>query len=257
MGTINLTAPTCYAEMTESQTRYVAELLIRSTEEEKIWIKCFIKFTGIRPVLGNSSSYYFTKKGLKGFFYISYEEILSFSKKLDFTTKNYEGIRPPAKIGQYHSCDELLRDTIFAQYIDAENYYQQYIFTEDKEALHNLMATLFRRKGEKYTNDLSSSHIRRMKKSSEADKQMTLMWFIGLKKSFTHTFKYLFETVENSDGTYVPDMVTIVHNQMRMLTSGDVTKEEKVLEASTWSALSELNDQCREIKNLKPETQNY
>ncbi len=248
--TIDLTAPRDYSEMTEKQVRYVANLQIKGNNEEAIWTKCLIKFTGIRAIGGTSEVYYFAKKHLKGFFSMTIEETLEFSKKLNFVTKRYIGIRPQAKIGKYRPCDELLRDITFQQYLDAENYYQEFIFTKNVDALHNLMATLFQIPGHEYNNELTNKAIKRMKRCSEVEKLMVVMWFVGIKEYFSNNFKYLFSraNTDEDDPTTAPDMLGIIRNQVRMLTEGDITKEDMVLAAPTWTALDEMNNKCREAK---------
>jgi hypothetical protein len=256
MRTIDLTAPRNYAEMTEKQVRYVANLQVKGNKEESIWTKCLIKFTGIKAIGGTSEVYYFAKKHLKGFFSMTIEETYSFAKTLDFVTKRYVGIRPLAKIGKYRPCEELLRDITFLQYLDAENYYQAFIFTKSEVHLYELMATLFRIPGEEYSNELTYKSIKRMSTCSEVEKLMVVMWFIGIKEYFSAKFKYLFNRVDvdDDDPSTAPDMLGIVRNQVRMLTEGDVTKEEKVLAVPAWSALSEMDDKCREAKELEART---
>jgi hypothetical protein len=45
-------------------------------------------------------------------------------------------------------------------------------------------------------------------------------------------------------------MREIMFAQIRILTSGDVTKEHRVLNVDTWSALGELNEKIKESKRL-------
>ena len=45
----------------------------------------------------------------------------------------------------------------------------------------------------------------------------------------------------------------ITFSQLRALTGGDITKEEDVLNADTWSALSELNAKAREAEEMNRE----
>jgi len=254
--TIDLTAPRNYSEMTEKQVRYVAHLQVKGNKEEWIWTKCLINFTGIRPIGGTSKVYYFAKKHLKGFFSMTIEETFDFAKKLDFVTKRYIGIRPMKKIGRYRPCDELLRDISFQQYLDAENHYQAFLFTKSEYHLFDLMATLFTLPGLSYNNITSNKAIRRMKRCSEAEKLMVIMWFVGIKEYFSNQFKYLFNRakVDETDTTTAPDMLGIIRNQVRMLTEGDITKEEQVLAAPAWTALSEMNDKCREAKEQQTPT---
>ena len=256
MSAINLTAPRNYAEMTEKQVRYVAHLQIKGNKEEWIWTKCLIRFTGIKPIGGTSEVYYFAKKRLKGFFSMTIEETFEFAKTLDFTTKRYVGIRPQAKIGKYRPCDELLRDITFQQYLDAENYYQAFLFTKSDAMLCQLMATLFRIPKTEYSNELTYKQIKRMSRCSEVEKLMAVMWFIGIKEYFSDKFKYLFNRIEvdEDDPTTAPDMLGIIRNQVRMLTEGDITKENQVLDSPAWSALSEMDEKCREAKEMEART---
>lgn len=258
-GRIDLTAPQNYAEMTEKQVRYVAHLQVNGRNTEKsIWTKCLVKFTGLKAIGGTGESYYFIKKNLKGFFSMSIDDIYDFSERMSFLTRKYEGIRPMAKIGKYRPCDELLRDISFLQYLDAENYYQAYIFTKDEEHLHMLMATLFRIPGKEYNNDLTKRAIKRMSKCSEVEKLIVVMWMVGIKEYFSNKFRYLFNRVEiqEDEPAIAPDMLEIIRNQVRMLTEGDITKENQVLSAQAWSALGEMNDKCREAKEMEARTPN-
>jgi hypothetical protein len=258
MNTINLTAPRNYGEMTEAQVRYLAALQVSGMSEETIWTKCFIRFTGIKVISGTSKRYLFAKKHLKGFFRLSIEEVLFFSKRMNFLTKRFVGIRPMAKIGKYQVCDELLRDTTFIQYLEAENFYQAFLYTKDDVHLYKLMATLYQAEKE-YDNNLTDKKLKYFARhTSETEKLIIVMWMIGIKEYFSNQFKYLFGRMEVDDeyGPTAPDMYSIIQNQIRLLTDGDITKREKVLSSNTWDALEEINAKIREAQELKKQNQN-
>ena len=253
MMNIELTAPRNYREMTEKQLRYVAALQLKKTKEEAIWTKCFIHFTGITPIGGTDAIYYFAKKHLKGFFSMQINEINAFAKKLDFLTCRYIGIRPIKKIGKYRPCDELLRDITFQQYLDAENYYQAFLFTKEEIHLFSLMATLYRIPGTNYDSEISEKALKRMAKCDEITRLTVIMWMVGIKEDFSDRFNHLFNRLDVSEDepTTAPDMLGIIRNQIRMLSGGDITKENSVLASPAWSALSEMNDKCREAKEME------
>jgi len=250
MNTINLTAPRKYAEMTENQVRYIATLQVSGTPEENIWTKCFIRFTGIKPIVQVKDKYFFVKKGLKGFFTLTVEEVTYFSKKMDFLTRHYVGFKPFHRVGRYVPCMPLFENVRFLQYLEAENYYQAYIFTKDEKHLHLLMATLYGRKGEKYDNHRTERRARYFKKRSAVEKMSTVMWIIGVKEYFSRKFSDLFDSAESGDSSTPPDMYEIIQNQIRILNNGDVTKREKVLNSLTWDALHEMNAKIKESKEL-------
>ena len=253
-GTLNLTAPRNYSEMSDKQIRYVARLQRSGQPEETIWTKCLIRFTGIKPLMQVGNTYFFVKKKWKGFFSLTIEEVAYFSKKMDFVTKHYSGIRPVQKILTYRACDELLRDTIFSQYLEAENYYQAYLFTQDEQHLGKLIATLYQT-GKKYDNTFTEKRGRFFTQlTSELKKLITIMWMMGVKEYFSHQWPDLFERTESGiddEEPTAPDMYAIIQNQVRLLTEGDITKRDQVLKSNTWDALEEMNAKVREAKEMK------
>lgn len=78
------------------------------------------------------------------------------------------------------------------------------------------------------------------------------MWMVGVKAYYARKFRYLFarETNEEQEEETFPDMAEIINNQLRILTSGDVTKRAMVLSANTIDALTELNEKCHEYLQL-------
>lgn len=257
MSTINLTAPQNYGEMTEKQIRYVAALQLHGMPDKDIWRKCLIKFSGIKPIGGTSLRYYFVKKGYKGYFSLKLEEINYFSNKLDFLTRNYVGITP-VKIGKYKPCDNQLCDTVFMQYLEAENYYQAYIFTQDAGHLFKLMATLYQ-DGAKYDNNIVAKRAKYFSRhASEVKKLIVVMWMIGVKEFLTLKFNTLFEKPKDDEmgESKAPDMYAIIQNQVRMLTEGDITKRDQVLRSNTWDALDEMNAKQREAKEMEKQMKN-
>jgi len=248
---VELAVPRSYAELTEKELRYIASLQLAGSTAEKIWVKCFIRFSGIRPVWGIGDTYFFDKKKVKGYFCLGLEDITYFARKMEWITKNHIGIQP-VKCGKYKPVDKWLRDTTFIQYVDAENYYQAYIHTKNVDFLYKMMAVLYQ-PAARY-NDLKVNALSRyFKRRGEVEKQMAMMWMVGVKSYFSKKFTYLFarESGAEDDETTFPDMAEIINNQLRILTSGDITKRMQVLAANTIDALSELNEKCREYEQLK------
>lgn len=253
-GSVSLTVPRNYSEMTEKQVRYVAALNMYGMSEKDIWRRCFIKFSGIKPIGGYGHKYIFAKKGLKGFFYWNIEEMNYFVKKMSWLTSDYRGICPP-KIHGLQACEELMRDTKMLQYIDAENHYQAYIFTKDKNELLQLAATLYQ-PGAKYSHKTTVRIARKLRKK-QTEQFIAFIWMLGIKQEFAKKWPSLFPKGKSNEfedpdfDPIPPDMERIIRNQLRMLTVGDVTKETKVLASLTHSALDELNQQCFEYEKLK------
>lgn len=248
MKTVQLSAPKNYGEITEKQLRYIAALMISGQSEDQIRTKCFIRFTGIKPVACIDEVYFFVKPKLKGFFSLTTEQVASFSSTFAWITKDYKGFTPPVSVGKYKAVDRLLRETPFSAYLDAENYYQAYIHTKRNEYVAKLMAVLFPGK-----NNNKDKAVKFFSKSSEVDRLIAVMWFMSIKADFAKRFKFLYgeAETEGTDTAPPPDMYKIITNQVRMLTDGDVTKNNLVMAANTWDALTELNEKYREAAKLK------
>jgi len=251
--TINLTVPRNYNEMTEKQVRYVAALQVAGQPEEIIRTKCFNRFAEIKPVAHIGDTYYFVRPKIKEVFSLNTSEVAYFAKKLDWLTKYYTGIKPVAKIGRYKACDELLRDTTFIQYLDAENFYQAFLFTKNEAHLYKLMGTLYQ-KGKDYNNSLTDRRAKHIAmKATEVEKLIVIMWMMGVKEYFSKKFKHLFVRADQDedDEPVAPNMFEIMSNQIRLLTEGDITKKKQVLASLTWDALKEMDDKCREAEEIK------
>lgn len=254
MGNIDLKVPVNYSEMTENQISYVARLKLHGISEKDIWRRCFIKFSGIKPMAQLGKSYVFSKKGIKGFFTIKIDDMSFFVRKMNWLTSNYIGVKP-LTILELKSCDELMRDTKFIQYIDAENHYEAFIYTGDENELVLLAATLYQ-EGSVYTKSATKIIAKKIRER-KVELYVSLMWMLGIKQEFAKKWPSLFpaNSAKNDDDnefqSVVPDMERIIRDQLRMLTKGDVTKETQVLSSLTHSALDELNSQCLEYENLK------
>lgn len=251
---IELTVPRNYSEMTDKQVRYVAALNMHGMSEKDIWRRCFIKFSGIKPIVGYADKYIFAKKGLKGLIYWNIDEMNYFVNKMSWLTSDYRGIRPPKILG-LQACEELMRDTKLLQYIDAENHYQAYIFTKDTSELVQLAATLYQ-PGAKYSHKTTVRIALKLHKK-EKEQFIAFIWMLGIKQEFAKKWPSLFPKGKSNEfedpdfDPIPPDMERIIRNQLRMLSKGDVTKETQVLGSLTHSALDELNQQCFEYEKLK------
>jgi len=252
MSTIDLIAPISYEQLTEKQLRFVCALVLSGMEEEAIWTRCFVRFTGIVPMGEKDDRYYFKKRHVKGLFSLPMEAANEFIRTMSFLTRNHVGIRPLAKIKGFQPVQAQWEDVIFLQYLDAENYYQAYLHTKDEKYLNKLLATLYLKPDESYDNDGTIARQSKISRCTPVEKTSCLLWVMGVKEYFSRKWPDLFAPA-HSVGDAAPDMYAIIQNQMRVLTDGDITKRENVLSALAWDALDELNAQVSEARKIKTE----
>lgn len=247
---INITVPTSYGEMTEKQTRYVINLQVAGLSQEAIWAKCFFRFSGMKlKAITEDACFVKYKKSLLE---VHPQEMDYMIRKMDFLTKKYSGLQPPTKLKCYVPVESLFENVIFSQYLETENEYQAYIFTQKMEHLHNLIAILYGKRGAKYDNNGIEKRAKRFKRCSKTDKLQVFMWVLAVKEFFNQKYRLLFapEAQDENEQTQAPDMYAVIQNQVRALTDGDITKREAVLNSLTWDALEELNNKIRESKQL-------
>ncbi len=123
----------------------------------------------------------------------------------------------------------------FSTYLVAENCYQGVLMSRTDEAVQQLATTLYpglERKLEPW------------------EQLMVLQWWAQVKGMLADLFPHFFKPGGADDGESA-DMRTIMDNQIRALTGGDITKEAEVLAMDTWRALTELNAKAKEAEEFK------
>ena len=124
----------------------------------------------------------------------------------------------------------------FSTYLIAENCYQGVLMSRTDEAVQQLATTLYPG----------------LERSLEPWEQlMVLQWWAQVKGMLADLFPHFFKPAGDSNGGESPDMRTIMDNQIRALTGGDITKEAEVLAMDTWRALTELNAKAKEAEDFK------
>ena len=138
----------------------------------------------------------------------------------------------PVRPDTLHGAEALparLHGVPFTTYLQAENCYQGILQSQREEAVHHLATLLY-----------PGLH----KRLAVWEQLMVIQWWAQLKAMFAALFPHLFKPSGQTAGT--PDMTEVMNNQIRALTSGDVTKEEEILNIDTWRALTELDAKAKE-----------
>ena len=133
----------------------------------------------------------------------------------------------------------------FETFIICDNLYQGYLQTQDDALLDELGATL-------YGKSIDFKPYERIS---------IFYWFASLKDSLSRKYSDFFQPIADAAtggnllGSASPSVEDAMNAQIRALTKGDVTKEAEVLALDTHRALTELNAQAREYKELNAKMQ--
>ena len=139
-----------------------------------------------------------------------------------------------------------LQGVAFGDYLALENLYQGFLHTQNYECLCDMAHLLYPL--------LSYRH-----EPSKAELLSVFYWFASVKLYFTKLFPNFFSAVPDGNGNLLGTASTAIgetlrqamNAQIRALTSGDITKEARVLEMDCWRALTELDAKAKEAEEMR------
>ncbi|MDO4309940.1 MAG: hypothetical protein Q4C43_04350 [Prevotella sp.] len=243
-GSVNLTAPRSWRELTSAQLRYTLWLLATFDNHTVVKTYMFCRFTGVHVVSRDRfgwKCYVRTSWWRCHYFTMQAWQVESFLTQLGFVD-SYEdmGVRLEDVCG-LHAVDTLLHGVVFVDYLNAEKYYQAYMLRHDDRFLKKLALILYRRR---------NGHLAHRIRLDRAEALGVVLWFSYVKAEMSRAFPHFFRRVDaGTAGDY--DMLETMNTQIRALTDGDVTKEQTVLNIDCWRALTELDQKAREAAEFK------
>lgn len=241
--TIDFHVPQGWHELGDKQLRYVYELIAAEHSTDEIKTLCMLRWSGTKVIGRQESGAYLLKKG-KILFEVTPLTLAELLPALDWL-----GSLPtvPVRLSKINRCHALPADfseVPFETFIICDNLYQGYLQTQDDALLDELGATL-------YGKAMTFKPYERIS---------IFYWFAALKDTLSRKFPDFFQPMEAATGGNLlraPSMnvEAAMNAQIRALTKGDITKEAEVLALDTHRALTELNAQAREYKELNAKTQ--
>jgi hypothetical protein len=249
MTDLRLTVPQSWKELSPRQLKFVSYLMTgMQLSPDELRTHAFFGFAGIQVVEKESDGWMCRYN--KQTFLLSVADVHAFSSQLLWLTSGIGEVTPlPGLAGLAHVHPRLC-DTPFRQYLACENYYQQYIFTQNRQALQCLAACSYTG-GLEFDDSRTADHADIFKYLPSHVLHTVFLWYAGLKTVFQKHFPCLFRPAEVVGEAQAPNMREHVGNMIRVLTGGDVTKTEAVANTETWAALLELNAKARESEELK------
>ncbi len=238
---LNFSLPDSWEKLEQWQLRYICYVMSKF-DEAKAKTYIFIRFLGIRVLRKKDDGWVCSVRlDKKIYFFLENWQIQSFIKVLDFI--GTPGTHPIClkKIGKLQAVDVLLRGVLFKDYLSIENLYQGYLQTNRQDLLVKIARLLYLDKGGNHSRTISFS---------DAELLSVFIWYAALKNRFAMAFPYFFRKSGDENGD-AGNMADVMNAQIRALTSGDITKEQEVLNMDCWRALTELNEKARETVEFK------
>ena len=240
---INFIVPQGWHELPDKQLRYVYQLLANEFATDEVKTLCLLQWSGTKVIGRQDSGAYLLKKG-KILFEVTPLTLAELLPHLEWLGSLPTVPVRISKINRQHALPADFSEVPFETFIICDNLYQGYLATQDDELLDQLGATL-------YGKEIPFKPYERIN---------IFYWFASLKEWLGKKYSDFFQPMEAATGGNLlraPSMnVEVAMNaQIRALTKGDITKEAEVLALDTHRALTELNAQAREYKELNAKTQ--
>lgn len=247
---INITLPHSWADLSEKELIWIADILrLQDKDQDYIRLLAFKVLTGLKIVRQTGPGEYFCRlKGNK--ILLDSWQINYHCKKLSWITDAPIGVKPLSVLADRKPVFQSLEGTPLKLYLAAENYYQAFLYTEDRSFLLRLASVLYSA-DTLWSDSDTEIEMKRFRACSESSIFTVFLWYSAVKQLLARQYPYLFSPAGSTDeGNDSPDMRAHINNILRVLTSGDVTRMEAVLETETWYALNELNEKAREVEEF-------
>lgn len=240
---INFIVPQGWHELSDKQLRYVYQLLADNFATDEIKTLCLLQWTGTKVIGRQDSGAYLLKKG-KILFEVTPLTLAELLPHLAWLGSLPTVPVRISKINRQHALPADFSEVPFETFIICDNLYQGYLQTHDDNLLDQLGSTL-------YGKSMTFKPYERIN---------IFYWFAALKDTFSRKFSDFFQPINAATGGNLLGSPSLsvedaMNAQIRALTKGDATKEKEVLALDTHRALTELNAQAREYKELNAKTQ--
>ena len=239
---INFIVPQGWHELSDKQLRYVYQLMADNFGTDEIKTLCLLQWSGTKVIGKQDSGSYLLKRG-KILFEVTPLTLAELLPNLDWLASLPTVPVRLSKINRQHALPADFSEVPFETFIICDNLYQGYLQTQNDELLDQLGATL-------YGKSIDFKPYERIS---------IFYWFAALKESLSKKYSDFFQPIAEAatGGNLLGSSASVedaMNAQIRALTKGDITKEAEVLALDTHRALTELNAQAREYKELNAKT---
>jgi hypothetical protein len=247
---------------------FVAKLFDSGIESaEELALRCFFRFTGLRPYKIKISNYEFKQReklGLQNFGLYRYkrniveidkEIIFAFAEKLKFLAETPGLMRCQSRIAGLWFNDSQLWKTTFEEYCMADRYYRVYSKSKVEEHLCCMIAVLYRHKNETYRDELIKDNKLRIRAFSSRGQRLAIfLWWTGikiwLKEKYPDLFSAAKNTVEFGNTDADDDDSESIMNMLYSITEGKAHENKEVYKTPVHEVLHALNTKAKNINEI-------
>ncbi len=239
---VELSIPTAWEQLTQEQLRHVLALYVLY-DGQRNWMECVkvnaaVGFAGITVERKTVGGWLCSMKDGRTFIMDS-SDIPAVIAPLSFLEHPENMTVRLESMGKYKAVDMWLHDVPFGNYLKLENFYQAYLQTKDNGRLKQMATVLYQVPDE---NPLELDEVMQLS---------VLLWYAAVKARFAAIFPHFLKPGPPDGHGSSADQRMITVTQIRLLTKGDITKNEEVINTDTWDALNELEMLAIESEEFK------
>lgn len=248
---VDLALPRGWHELNDRQLRYAYRLIAADLHPDAIKAICLMHWSGCKVVTryGDDAYLLAKRRPRRISFKATPLQIAELLPTLDWLSELPTMPVRPSRLRRRNALPADFSEVPFEKFIICENLYQGFLATKQDALLDELAAVL-------YPPRLPLAGLR--SPLSTVDRLAVFYWFASLKVYLAARFPDFFRPTEEESANLLGTAPTTmgdrlrqsVDAQIRALTKGDITKESVVLSLDTHRALTELNAQAREYREL-------
>lgn len=251
---INLSVPTSWNELDDKQLRYVYSLIADDLSLDEIktlallkWASPKVRVEGLAVRGKYLCSLHSPHSTLH--FELSAVQLAEALSALDWLAELPASPVRLSKIRHHVAVAPDFQGVPFETFLMVENLYQGFLHTKNDALLDELAALLYTKKASPLSTLRSPL--------SKSERFSVFYWVASVKEMFAKRFPDFFQPVATEAENLLGGSPNIgaqlqesMDAQIRALTKGDITKEREILSLDTWRALTELNAQAKEYKQI-------
>lgn len=245
---INITLPTSWEEIDGNRLAEVLAMLATGLPAADVKILLSLKWSGLSPVTMAGTDFIVMKNGMQ--VRVPAVCLAGMVHTLDFLDTPPASPARPDTLRGHRAIDAALHGVPFGLYLQLSNYFQLYLqatAAADKDPQDTDRAEPILRRAA----CILYEGMQDTEPLTPAEQLTVLHWLTGLFTMMAREHSHLYQGAGDADTAAATDMREAMLAQIRALTGGDITKEQAVLDADTWTALAELDAKAREAQKYR------
>lgn len=236
---INFNIPGSWTDLSEGQLCDIFKMIAGDLSSTELMMRCLFRWSDTK-VIGRQGYGAYLLKRKKDYFEVSPVQLAEILPMVEWIATMPSMPVRPSRLKRRKAITADFSGVPFETYIVADNLYQGFLQTQSDELLDQMAEVLY-----------PGVRLPLLPWQRIA----VFYWMASLKNFLSRRFPdFLQPVAEAYDGNLLGSssisVEAAMNAQIRALTKGDITKEREILALDTWRALTELNAQAKEYKDL-------